>query len=693
MQRTLMLVIVLALAVAGYWYFASPGSPSGEAERTTRPSADAAEVGDARAADDEKVISTSRFRGAETAGTVALRVVLDGINEDSARKARVTVTGVDARGAWPAEIRDSWLCHGLTSEFDLGPFLESVEGHGDLRVDELEVEVDHPHHLRQRARVPLSGGVELANGSTVHEVRVRLVAPEYWPEFQLAVRDARTRAHLEDVELRITPGGLMAMWGWNAPRVSLGDGLSSPIALMGGRDPSESNLAALALSPAAGESPRPVEMMHRFSPSRGVVVSARAPGYAWGSIVIDVSKIDECELLLKPGSALDVRLTNVQLERYRALETKPTLCVYWIRADGGNQYVRFEPLDETLEAEGLRLEGLKPGGYRVTVELGGGVWRKQPVLARAELSEDLALLAGETREIVLALADPPAPPERGPLGGVVSLPRFGGEKKVRLQIYFQPTQRFRRPDVELSLADLRPVSGALPTWSFRVEDLPVGMYRVQLLPFLKVWMIDLPAGGREDLKLSLPALAEVQVETVDGRTGRRVPLDELHFRRKKPLPGQVQNDRARADTEQPGRFRFWTEPGAISMWPRGEDRLGYGSAGKDVEVVPGLQSVRVELAPACLIRLDFRIDGAAPRLADAVAHWVRYETFTAVRAVDHEGRSLGRAKDRVVEVTAPGVYEINFDGFTANRFHTIPSRRVEVIAGKTTEVIVELQRR
>ncbi len=77
---------------------------------------------------------------------------------------------------WPAEIHDSWPCQGLTSEFDLDPFFASVaEREGNLRVDELEVDVDHPLHLLETTRVPLSRGVELESGQTVYEVRVRLV--------------------------------------------------------------------------------------------------------------------------------------------------------------------------------------------------------------------------------------------------------------------------------------------------------------------------------------------------------------------------------------------------------------------------------------------------------------------------------------------------------------------------------------
>ncbi len=78
---------------------------------------------------------------------------------------------------WPAEIRDSWPCQGSTSEFELDPFFALVaERVEDLRVDELEVSVDHPLHLIETTRVTLSRGVELESGQTVYEVRVRLVS-------------------------------------------------------------------------------------------------------------------------------------------------------------------------------------------------------------------------------------------------------------------------------------------------------------------------------------------------------------------------------------------------------------------------------------------------------------------------------------------------------------------------------------
>ncbi len=88
-----------------------------------------------------------------------------------------------------------------------------------------------------------------------------------------------------------------------------------------------------------------------------------------------------------------------------------------------------------------------------------------------------------------------------------------------------------------------------------------------------------------------------------------------------------------------------------------------------------------------------RVDGAAPRLSDGIWDWVHYGTLKCVRAVDHEGRCKGRVGEQLTEVSAPGVYEISFERLTKGRFHPIPPWLVDVRAGETAEVIVELQRK
>ena len=640
---------------------------------------------------EEPPVSESAARGSKM-----LRVILGGISEEDVGLARVTVAGVEEGELWPpTKVQDQWPCQGLTSEFDLGPFFARVEQRiGNLRGEALEVEVDHPQHFSETIRVSLSSGVELENGQTVYEVRMQMAEVVFWPELTLVVRDATTRAHLDGVELRFVPTAFMGLgqqpWPGD-PFTLLGRGLSSPIALMGGRkaDQDEGRVAGLALSPAPGEAHQPAELTQPEETERGVVVYARAPGYAWGAIVLDVSMGSKRELLLGPAATLNLRLENVQLDSYAALEQLAMLNVVQPDPRGGTRRVWSQQVDETLGTEGLRLDGLELGEHVVSVELGGS-WREAPVLASAELF----LAAGETRELVLTLDDPPAPPERAPFGGVVSFPTFGREQDVRLQFY-RADYRRGEADFELSMADLEPVGGALPTWSFHVEDLPVGLYQIELMPFQKAWVIEHPAGGRDDVELVVPELAEVRVETVDARTGERIPLEAIRYGYQEELPGRVHNawntaGRIMVDFDgEPGRFRFWTAPGAayVQTWGIPSD-LNIGSRRKDLELVPGFQTVKFELAPACTLRFEFRVDGAALPHDDGI--------FTGlsqgIRAVDHEGR-VAPETYWLFQASAPGLYEISFEGIGADRFLPIPPRRVDVSAGETTEVIVDLYRK
>ena len=515
-----------------------------------------------------------------------------------------------------------------------------------------------------------------------------------WPEITLAVRDARTRAHLKDVDIRCAPSSLMGLWrrpGNEKHYTPIGKGLRSPVALLGGHeaDDPETRVAGLAVSPAAGEAPQLVELMRggRVLPEGGVLVYARAPGYAWGRIGVDVSSGDEYELLLEPDATLSVQLANVQLERYAAIEVEAEIDVHRLYPNGNRGYVWFQDIDETLVAEGLRLDGLKPGDYSVEVKLGDRWSRsKRPVLAR----EEVTLAVAEPRELVLRLDDPPERKRRSAtLAGSVSFPNVQGDPRwVRLDLF----EVKNAPVSMLSLADMERTDDTPPTWSFRVEDLPEGRYQFLLRPFMARWMVELPPEGREDLELVIPEFAEVLVETVDARTGERVPLDSITFGLRDLLPGQIQTHQqtgVRFEGE-PGRFRFWTTPGAAFVqtheMPSGHD---YGWRRKDLELVPGPQSVRLELGPRHAIRFEYRENGeAAPRGDD-----IYWGSIPRVRAVDHGGHvtNEGFSGNRIMEVSAPGVYEVSFEDVTAHSFQSIPPRRVTVREGETAEVIVELR--
>ena len=481
----------------------------------------------------------------------------------------------------------------------------------------------------------------------------------------------------------------------------LGDGLSSPIVLRGGRkadDPTR-RLAGFTLGPSTGEAPPLLELWKsgRPKPGQGMVVYARAPGYRWGSLAIDASASVDRELLLEPGAAtLGVRLTNIQEERYVPHET-PAIFSTWFKTEGqkswygsdeGSPLIFRQRLEATHENQWFWMEGLDPGDYRVQVEL-GSIWawdQDKPLLAR----EEFTLADGETRRLQLALADPPAPPARATLSGTVSFPSFRGEGSVRLRLYHE-TSWHREPHAEFTLADMQAARGVLPTWAFRADDLPVGLYQCTLLPFMTSWMVELPAGGRDDVALRVPELAEVLVETVDAHTGEPIPFEQIYYRNMDVPPDLHQDNWTLVHAEAPGRYRFWMAPGAAHMWASG---LDYGRRSMDLELSPGFQAVRFEFEPVYAFRIDLREGGVTVHGFDPI--WAELQQPQNLRAVDHEGlpTSLGRFdEERLVEVSAPGLYEIRFEGVGTDRFQPIAPRFVDVRAGETAEVIVELHRK
>lgn len=623
-----------------------------------------------------------------------LRVVLEGIEPESASMGTVTVTALREGLERSEQIEKSWSLDGVTSEFGVDAILRGLsEQPSGLVEGELEVVVNHPLHFSESVTIPLFSGVEEPNGQTVYSAFVRFADAVYWPELAFSVRDAHTREHLRDVELRCAPTafmGLVQQPGTSGAFTVIGSGLSSPIGMRGGRrdhEP-EDRAAGLALEPKGGGPLMPAEFVQSEEVGRGVMVYARAPGYAWGRLVLDVSKGSERELLLERAAALSVRVVNVQPERYAELGKRATLFVRKVGPDGVETTAWSRELDGTWETEALRIESLESGDYVALVELSSS-WRRKPMeLGRAAI----AIPPGGERELPLILPDAPEAPGKATLSGVVSFPNFGGKEHVRLEFYGSD-YRYGDPDFELRLDELVPVNAAAPTWSFRAEGLPVDRYQVRLLPFQKSWMVALPDGGRDDVELVIPELAEVLVETVDAETGQGVSLETIGFRTMEALPDQVTHGGSgpwswvEPDTE-PGRFRFWTTPGGAAVIARGKaNGVDYGHFPEEVQLVPGLQSMRIELAPACILRFEFRVDGAALPHEDGIFVGLS----ECIRAIGHDGRVGGLYPYSLVEASAPGLYEVTFEGVGSDRFLPIPPRRVEVTAGGTTEVIVELR--
>lgn len=108
----------------------------------------------------------------------------------------------------------------------------------------------------------------------------------------------------------------------------------------------------------------------------------------------------------------------------------------------------------------------------------------------------------------------------------------------------------------------------------------------------------------------------------------------------------------------------------------------------DLELVAGIQHVRLELAPFCSIQFEFRVDGAALPREDGIFVGLG----RVIRPIGHVGR-VGAMTYSLFQASAPGLYEISFEGIGQDRFHPIPPRQVNVREGENSKVIVELRRK
>ena len=189
---TMMKVFAGILVVAAGVYFATR-TPSVESTRMAEaePSAADAEIVDvelssqapdsvADAGGRSPVADESPVGEAAALRTKILRVTFEGVTVEYAQQATVTVTGVKESNGRRTRIQDSWPCEGLTSEFDLDPFLERLaQRAGELSNDELIVVVDHPLHFSESTVVALSSGVELESGQLKLGANCRFCYPTF----------------------------------------------------------------------------------------------------------------------------------------------------------------------------------------------------------------------------------------------------------------------------------------------------------------------------------------------------------------------------------------------------------------------------------------------------------------------------------------------------------------------------------
>ena len=457
----------------------------------------------------------------------------------------------------------------------------------------------------------------------------------------------------------------------------------------------------------------------------------RAPGYAWGRIAIDHRSGGERVLVLEPAAGVEVSLAGLRpgsraVVRLReciegAREERRSLLQELRRALGKVEGVSEASLDaadvdleeklagveltpmardilekmEDLNTErfvveaapdadgSARIEGVAPGRYRLTVEIGSR-WRKPAALAEAVVD----LGAGEIERVSLALKEPPARPSPVPVAGTLRVPEAWGPIRPRIRLHARDADEGDGDDETAEerrhrLRNLRalPVEGEPEVLRWDAGKLPPGRYEFTVDDVGYGTLIAVGPEGDSGMKLELPEPVDREIRLVDVETGEEARVNTLQWSLAvvDGFLSSIDNEVSR--DERMGRFRFRAPGGKLRLRLDSDE---YSLDDGDHEIHAGESVLRVRRT--CGIRLSVK-EG------EARVPWDWSWGVPRAREVGGEGRatSWGEKSGAFrVEVTRPGTYELSFPSIRG--YETIPSRRIEVKPGQFSEAIVDLRR-
>jgi hypothetical protein len=472
--RLVLLLAVLAVLGAALWFTLRGGERTeGVAEQATRVGSAAPESAESFGSEGERArrselaepeeppVSAAANSAARTwSGAFVLERADGGLDARASAEFSLLLRSGDERelrsvrvrardGRWTAE------CPGdLEREAKLGSVSAATSGGRSLAV------------LAPQGIVRLDPGFE---------VRVR-EARRTW----LHVVDLASGVELTGVELLDTRGAVLAV----AP-------------------PRAEDRAALALS-AGGSLRSPVDLASFPTLEQGeATLLARAPGYAWTPITLEVGGGVERTVALGPGGDLRVRvLGNAHFGpdvRFVLRRASTPLGRPLCRLDLG-------------ATEVLSFEGLAPERYLASAELGVGGAVTVLGSVEAEVS------AGGNIEVTLVV-EAAARARTAPLSALLLVPEAWMAETVEAQVLaLEPGSSAPTARAELVT---EPAEGEEGHVGFRLSHpaLEVGRYALEVeRPHLRV-ELDLPPGGLSDLRLVALPPAECILRVIDEGSG------------------------------------------------------------------------------------------------------------------------------------------------------------------------------
>jgi hypothetical protein len=470
-----------------------------------------------------------------------------------------------------------------------------------------------------------------ATPGTPIEIRARWPAPSI-----LHVRDAATARELSSVQ--IVEG---SSWLWTATHAA--------------RDTWRREIADNLASP--------IDVGSHLADFRGIDdFCARAPGYAWGRILLDLGAGGERFLDLHLGGELDLELRGAD-------DLGDALLV--LRRAGVDAPADVANLDH---AGLVRVPSLEPGSWTATAQLGR--FESPTILGSATAD----VVAGVTTRVEIDLASP-ASPDLVTVAGLVRVPKAWGVESLSLTAEHlgnvkRLADRERRGTLDVSESD-----GAFDVFPFEISDVLPGRWAIEIDEPRFEQSIDVGDDGRDDVVLEVPPPGHASVRVVDAATGDDAPVEMVLWRRTDDDSDATAGCQRDSTT---GRFEIDVPQGDLEV------SLGPFSTACECEpqrfvVGPGRTEVELRTTAVQGVRLR-GLEG------DVVIPW---DSAWAARlsAIEHDGRETRSQLERgreVVAVTKPGRYRLSIGKIDGRR--AVSDREVVVDPGRLTDVVVRLER-
>ncbi len=277
---------------------------------------------------------------------------------------------------------------------------------------------------------------------------------------------------------------------------------------------------------------------------RRVWLLARAEGFAWGRIEIDLAAGGEEILDLVPGGALHVSLTGED----------PPGATLRLRRDGESSPSLELAVFKVREHE---LMSLMPGSYSISVEL--GEWFQDPVVLGSSVAE---VVAGGVTPVSIEVVSRPKGPTARLRGTLVVDPGWGAvEPALSIESIGTPPDGHRIRQ-RLQHGELSP--GASGTWTFDVGSVPHGEYEfeVEHPSFVVARRVDAETGH---VRIEVPAPAIAAVRVIDAEGLEVEGLDHLMWSPVRPDAAGGFSSKTVARDPGSGRFEIHAPAGRISV--------------------------------------------------------------------------------------------------------------------------------